>query len=88
MTEYIVYRHGWSEANQPLQQGLPQKMAVMRVEAASAEEACRIASIEVSVSGSQRLSAEPAAAADGEEDNRNLRVEALPRESNELGGDA
>ena len=86
--QYIVYRLGWSDANQKPQQGLPEKMAVMRVEAANAEEACRLASTQVSISASQRLTAEPADSADTKEVNRNLRVEALPRESNEVGGSA
>jgi hypothetical protein len=86
--QYIVYRLGWSGANQRPAQGLPERMAVMRVEAANAEEACRIAATEVSVSAGQRLVAEPADSADDKEANRNLRVEALPRESNELGGKA
>lgn len=86
--QYIVYRLGWNGVNQKPQQGLPEKMAVMRVEAASAEEACRLAATQVSLSASQRLTAEPADAADDKEANRNLRVEALPRESNEIGGKA
>src|SRR5437764_4809998 len=84
--QYIVYRLGWSDANQKPQQGLPQKMAVMRVDAGSAEEACRLAATQVSLTASQRLVAEPADAADDKEVNRNLRVEALPHESNEIGG--
>lgn len=83
--QYIVYRLGWSGANQKPQQGLPERMAVMRVEASSAEEACRLAATQVSLSASQRLTAEPADPADDQEANRNLRVEALPRESNEIG---
>jgi len=86
--QYIVYRLGWSDANQKPQQGLPEKMAVMRVDAASAEEACRLAATQVSLSASQRLTAEPAGTEDDKEVNRNLRVEALPRESNEIGGSA
>ncbi len=86
MQQYIVYRLGWDEANQKPQQGLPEKMPVMRVDAASAEEACRIAATQVSLGEGQRLTAEPAAAADDQEASRNLRVEALPRESNEIGG--
>jgi hypothetical protein len=85
--QYIVYRLGWNNSNQQPQQGLPEKMAVMRVDAANAEEACRLAATQVSLSACQRLTAEPANTADDQEINRNLRVEALPRESNEIGGD-
>jgi guanyl-specific ribonuclease Sa len=84
--QYIVYRLGWSDANQKPKQGLPEKMAVMRVEAANAEEACSLAASQVSLSASQRLTAEPADTEDNQEVSRNLRVEALPRESNEIGG--
>ncbi len=86
--QYIVYRLGWSETNQKPQQGMPEKMAVMRVDAANAEEACRLAATQVSLSANQRLTAEPADTADDREVSRNLRVEALPRESNEIGGTA
>src|SRR5690242_13333881 len=37
MAEYIVYRHGWNDANQSPAQGLPLKMPVARVEAGSRE---------------------------------------------------
>ena len=77
MREYIVFRNGWDESNQSRSQGLPEKMAVLRVEADSAEEACRFAASHVSVTPRQHLSAEPADAADSEEMNRNLRAEAL-----------
>jgi hypothetical protein len=80
MTQYVVYRHGWSEANQPPEHGLPQKMAVARVEADSPEEACRVAARRVTLAADQHLSAEPAAAVDAKENNLNLRVEALNAE--------
>ena len=40
MKEYIVYRHGWNEANQNPHHGLPKKQAVLRVQADSPEAAC------------------------------------------------
>ncbi len=42
MKEYVVYRHGWNDINQNASHGLPEKMAVGRIEAESAEEACRL----------------------------------------------
>jgi hypothetical protein len=80
MAEYVVYRHGWSEANQPPEHGLPQKMPVARVEAGSADEACRVAARQVTLTADQCLSAEPAAEVDAKEHNLNLRVEALNAE--------
>lgn len=77
MQEYIVYRHGWNEANQNPEQGLPEKMAVARVMANSAEEACLVASQRVTLHMNQTLSAELAANVDAKEDNLNIRVEAL-----------
>jgi hypothetical protein len=52
-------------------------MAVLRLEASSPEEACRFARQQVPLAPHQRLSAEPAAAVDAQEDNRNLKAEAL-----------
>jgi hypothetical protein len=80
MRQYIVYRHGWSDANQPPDQGLPQKMPVMRVDADSAEEACRLAAARVSLAPGQRLTAEPAERPDDEEVNRNWTSRALETE--------
>jgi hypothetical protein len=81
MAQYVVYRHGWNDANQSRALGLPMKMAVARLEAASPEEACRLAQRTVTVLADQHLSAEPADTVDAREDNLNLRVEALaPRD--------
>lgn len=80
MPYYIVYRHGWNDANQASAQGLPEKMAVLRVEADSPEEACRQAAAQVSVAPNQRLTAEPAAPVDAKEGTLGLKPEALARE--------
>ena len=65
--EYVVYRHGWNDANQSAALGLPEKMAVARVEAVSPEEACEQASKQVTLLANQHLSAEPAAEVDAKE---------------------
>ena len=75
MREYIGYRHGHNEQTQG--QGLPDKMAVARVSAISAEEACGLAARDVTVAAGQHLTAEPADAVDGKENDLNRRVEAL-----------
>jgi len=67
MTDYIVYRHGYDDRNQSAARGLPETMAVVRMEADSAEEACRIAGAWVALAPNQYLSAEPAAEADARE---------------------
>ena len=77
MRVYVVYRHGWNEANQSPAHGLPEKMAVARVEAADPEEACRRAAPQVTLADNQRLSAEPADEIDARENNLNLKAEAL-----------
>ncbi len=77
MKEYVVYRHGWNADNQSPQAGLPEKMAVLRVQAESPEQACQLARARVSLHEKQTLSAEPAAEVDARENNLNLRVEAL-----------
>jgi hypothetical protein len=82
MRQYVVYRHGWNEANQNPAQGLPEKMCVARVEADSPEEACRLALRQVSLQGGQRLSAEPADEVDAREEALNLKGEALERPEN------
>ena len=64
MSEWVVYRHGWNKSDQDPARGLPEKMAVARVEAADAAEACRVAAARVTVLGGQHLSAEPAAEVD------------------------
>jgi hypothetical protein len=71
MKEYVVYRHGWNPINQNREQGLPEKMAVARVEAGDPAEACRIAARRVTVLDNQRLTAEPADAVDAEEASLN-----------------
>ena len=77
MKEYVVYRHGWDEANQDAARGLPEKMAVLRVWADSPEQACGLAAGRLSLLPSQWLSAEDAAAIDAKEEDLNRRVEAL-----------
>jgi hypothetical protein len=77
MTEYIIYRHGWSAANQRAEDGLPEKMPVLRVEANSPAEACRLAEKQVTLVAGQRLTAEPAGPIDAVENNLDLKPEAL-----------
>ena len=77
MKEYVVYRHGWNAENQSPAAGLPEKMAVARIEAGSPEEACRLASPRVTLHENQYLSAEPAEEVDARENNLNLRAEVL-----------
>jgi hypothetical protein len=77
MTEYVVYRHGWNDDNQSRDNGLPEKMAVARIEAGSPEDACRLAKARVTLHENQYLSAEPAEEVDARENNLNLRAEAL-----------
>jgi hypothetical protein len=77
MREYVVYRHGWNADNQSAAAGLPEKMPVARIEANSAEDACRQALARVTVLHNQYLSAEPADEVDAREHNLNLRAEAL-----------
>jgi hypothetical protein len=67
MTEFIVYRHGHDDSNQSAGRGQPEKMAVARVMANDADEACRIAKGRVTLAGHQRLTAEPADAVDATE---------------------
>jgi hypothetical protein len=77
MKEYVVYRHGWNAENQRPAAGLPEKMAVARIEAGSPEEACRLAAPRVTLHENQYLSAELAEEVDAQEHNLNLRAEAL-----------
>jgi hypothetical protein len=81
MQQYVVYRHGWNDANQSRAKGLPEKMPVARVDAGSPEEACRIAARSVTIEANQHLSAEPAAAVDAQENKLNLKGEALHSEN-------
>lgn len=77
MKQYVIYRHGWNADNQSPQAGLPEKMAVARIDADSPEEACRQAMSQVTLQENQSLSAEPADEVDAHENNLNLRAEAL-----------
>jgi hypothetical protein len=76
MQEYVIYRHGFNEANQKAEEGLPEKMPVLRVQAQSPEEAVRRAAKQVSVGAGQRLTAEPAAGVDAKENDLDLNAEA------------
>jgi len=67
MKEFVVYRHGWNDANQNPSHGLPEKQAVLRIEADSSEEACRLARPQVLLLSNQYLTAEPAAEVDAKE---------------------
>lgn len=82
MRAYVVYRHGWNEENQDPARGLPEKMAVARIEADSPEEACRLATGQVRLLEGQHLSAEPADEVDAKLHNVSLKVEALERLDN------
>ena len=77
MRQYVVYRHGWNAANQDPARGLPEKMAVARVWADDADDACRRAAPEVTLVGGQRLSAEPADELDAKESDLNVRPDSL-----------
>jgi len=79
MALYIVYRHGWDERNQPPEQGLPEKMAVLRLEAGSAEEASRKAAEQVRLGPKQYLTAELAGPVDALEGTLGMKPEALER---------
>jgi hypothetical protein len=72
MPWYVIYRHGWNERNQAPEQGLPEKMAVARMEASSPEEACRLAEGSVTLQAGQLLSAEPADEVDAREDEERV----------------
>ncbi len=80
MREYIVYRHGWNVANQDPAHGLPEKQAVLRLDADSPEEACRLARPQVEVLDNQYLTAEPAADVDAKEELLNRKAGA-PQET-------
>jgi hypothetical protein len=68
MRDYVVYRHGWNDVNQDPYHGLPEKMAVARIEADSPEEACQRVQSQVLVLANQYLSAEPATEVDAKEE--------------------
>jgi hypothetical protein len=80
MAQFVVYRHGWNEDNQSQSAGLPEKMPVARIDARSADEACRLALTQVTVHPNQHLSAELAAAVDVQETKLNLKGIALKEE--------
>jgi hypothetical protein len=77
MANYVVYRRGWNDANQSRAKGMPEKMAVLRLDADSPEDACRQARSQITLFGDQTLSAEPAAHADAYENKLNQSVESL-----------
>jgi hypothetical protein len=70
MREYMVYRQA---------PGAADKTPVLRVQAASAEEACRMAAEQVPVAPGQTLTAEPADHLDAKEEALNLTAEAIER---------
>jgi hypothetical protein len=74
MQQYVVYRHGWNEVNQNPQNGLPEKMAVARIDADSPEEACRLAQPQVLLLEGQYLSAEVAEVVDAKEEILNRKA--------------
>jgi len=82
MQEYIVYRHGWNEANQDPARGLLEKMPVARIQANSPEEACRLAARQVTLFQGQYLRAESAEQVDARVNNIDLKVEALEGRDN------
>jgi hypothetical protein len=71
MTEFVVYRHGRDDSNQSADRGLPAKMAVARVFAENAKEACRKAAAQVMLAPHQHVTAEPAAGVDEVEQEMN-----------------
>jgi hypothetical protein len=71
VTEFVVYRHGRDDANQSADRGLPDKMAVARVFAENADEACRKAARQVTLAPHQHLTAEPAPGVDEVEQEMN-----------------
>lgn len=82
MREYIIYRHGYNDSNQAPDRGLPEKMPVLRLQATSPEEACRLAADQVTLHEGQTLSAEPAAEVDAKVNGMAMTAEALERTSN------
>jgi hypothetical protein len=71
--QFVVYRNDSSDP--------ADKRAVARVEAATAEEACRIAGRDSTLAPGQSLSAEPAAAADAREAELDRTSRDLARET-------
>ncbi len=80
MPQYVVYRHGGSEAGSLWSTKAPKEITpVLRVEADGPEEACRLAAQSVALQAGQYLSAEPASEVDAHEAILNLKAEALER---------
>jgi hypothetical protein len=73
MREYVVYRHGGEKVTE----GDRDERPVARLSADSPEEACRLASEQVSLGEGQWLSAEPADQVDAKVNEIGLRQEAL-----------
>jgi len=71
VTEFVVYRHGQVDLNQSADRGQPEEMAVARVFAENAEEACRKAATQLRLAPHQHLTAEPAAGIDEVEPEMN-----------------
>jgi hypothetical protein len=70
VAEYIIYRTDGAE-----------RRPVARVEAATADEACRLARKDVTLTAGQTLTAEPAEAADAREAERNRTSRDLARDT-------
>jgi hypothetical protein len=73
VAEYIVYRSNPADATS--------KRAVARLEATTAEEACRIAGPDVTLAAGEGLVAEPAATQDAREAERNRTSRDLARDT-------
>ena len=71
MSQYVVYRHGWNELNQRREDGVPEVMPVLRVDADSPEAACSLARRTVPLEPNQSLSAKLASAVDEHEADLN-----------------
>jgi hypothetical protein len=70
MPEFVVYRNGGGD-----------RRAVARLDAASAEDACRLAAPSVTLAPGQALTAELAEVADAEEAERNRTSRDLARDT-------
>jgi hypothetical protein len=71
---FVVFRHGYNTANNPSRDGGPEAVPVARVEADTAEEACRLASLRVTVYHNQYLYPRPADEVDAENAELDSRV--------------
>jgi hypothetical protein len=72
VAEYIIYRQ---------EAGSSDRRAVARVQAATADEACRVARRDVTLDPGQSLTAEPADTADAQEAERNRTSRDLARDT-------